>query len=166
VQVTELLARVLSGSPDRCRDLLLDLRLDAALGFTVLRLSSLPMLAPIAQQLEIRLLRRRWDRGDCPTCGNGPLLAELRGLEQFRWLRCGWCASQWQCDRLVCPFCGNRDHGQLREVVVEGHEDACRLNICDACGESLPTVATLTRLSPPALLVAEMETLHLRLLGP
>lgn len=164
-RVVEQLGAVLSGSPERCRDELHNLGLDVSLGFTVLRLSSLPVLATIAQRLEPHLVPGEWDQGDCPICGNWPLLAELRGLEQLRWLRCGWCASQWQMDRLHCPFCGNRDHRQLRDVVVDGQEDAYRLSVCDACGESLPTLATLMPLSPPALLVAEMETLHLRMVA-
>ena len=156
---------VLSHGTEPFRSVLHDLELDEPLGITILRLSSLPQLAPIAWQYDPQIRAARWDGDHCPLCGGEPLLAELRGLEQLRWLRCGWCATQWQVDRLYCPFCNQRDHQHLHDLFLEGQAQGPRLATCDTCSRSLPTLATLDALTAPGLLVAEMETLHLRFLG-
>jgi FdhE protein len=88
-------------------------------------------------------------------------LAEWRGLEQFRWLRCGLCSAGWRADRMFCPFCETRDYRQLHELFAEGDEQKHRVSACDGCGGFLRGISTLAALSPPALLVAEVETLHL-----
>lgn len=160
-RVADLLAHVLAGSPAKCHELMQLNELDAALGCTVLRLASLPLLASFAERLAPRIASSAWDRGSCPVCGNWPMLAEWRGLEQFRWLRCGWCTSEWRLDRMRCPYCDNRDHRTLRELIVEQLGDRYRLTACDACGQSLPALATLGPLSGPELLVAEAEALPL-----
>ena len=82
----------------------------ADLLLTLLRLSLLPCLEQTAVQLTSWYNHQAWGRGYCPACGAWPVLAEQRGLEQRRYLRCGLCASAWEVDRLLCPFCGNRDH--------------------------------------------------------
>jgi hypothetical protein len=163
LRVPEQLTCVLLGAPEKCREQMASLGLDPALGFTILRLCGLPCLSVIAKRLNKEYGTFSWTHGYCPCCGSQPLLAELRGLEQLRWLRCGWCAGQWQVDRLYCASCGNRNHRELRELVIDGQEGS-RLTVCDLCGDSLPTLSTLEALTPPELLVAEMETLHLRLL--
>ena len=57
-------------------------------------------LAPLIAMPLLQACRRAWTNqtpetwphGYCPTCGSWPLLAESRGLEQLRLLRCGLCA--------------------------------------------------------------------------
>jgi len=70
-------------------------------------------LGPIAQLAAMPLLhslRREhptsssWEHGHCPLCGDWPTLAELRGLERERHLRCGRCGSDWRSDAR-CPSC-------------------------------------------------------------
>src|SRR5438552_1345771 len=46
-----------------------------------------------------------WSRGYCPVCGAWPVLAELRGLERTRCLRCGRCGVDWQRPWLACVYC-------------------------------------------------------------
>jgi FdhE protein len=104
-----------------------------------------------------------WHRGYCPTCGSWPLLGEARGLEQDRFLRCGWCASAWPIDRLHCPFCGNRDHHTLGYLHVEGEEDRHRAGTCDLCHGYVKWVSTIFALSEPQMLVADVATIHLDL---
>jgi hypothetical protein len=143
-----------------------DPSLDPDLTASVLRLALLPTLASASQGLG----RRRGDdgrsRGDCPNCGGPPLLAESRGLEQARFLRCGLCAAEWPTLRLRCPTCGTEDPAKLRSAFVEGEESRFRLLLCDRCGTRLKVVSTLVPLSPPALLVAELATVHLDLIDP
>jgi FdhE protein len=133
---------------------------DGALGASVLRFTALPLLAPYTASVQSLWRRGCWPHGFCFVCGSWPLLAETRGLEQFRWLRCGLCSAGWQVDRLFCPFCQSRDHRSLHEFCVEGDEQKHRLTVCDACRGFLRTVSTLTELSVPGLLVSELETIH------
>lgn len=160
-----LLAEVLAGRPDAVHARAEELHLDAALAATVLRLTSLPALAEIAAAVEPLRRSGSWDHGACPTCGSWPLLGEFRGLEQTRMLRCGLCASEWQWARLRCPFCDERDHRQLGYLHVEGEETRYRAATCDACRGYVKMISTLSALSTPHLLVADLATLHLDLIA-
>lgn len=137
--------------------------LDAALARSVLRLSLLPVLAPLAGALDALRPEGLWGRGECPGCGGPAALGESRGLEQRRRWRCGVCAADWAGDRLRCPFCGETDHRRLSYRFAEDRPDAERLCVCETCGGRLAVVATLTPLSAPGLLVAELAAVHLGL---
>src|SRR4030095_9508813 len=63
-------------------------------------------LAAVAQLLVLPLLQAcgrhlasqvpaAWPHGYCPVCGAWTTLAELRGLEQARRLRCSRCGGRW-----------------------------------------------------------------------
>jgi FdhE protein len=159
----ELLAEVLAGRPEGIHERAESLGLDPALTAMVLRLTLYPVLARWAAALAPLRQGVPWEHGYCPTCGSWPLLAEFRGLEQLRFLRCGLCASEWEYPRLLCAFCGNRDHRQLGYFHAEGEESSRRAATCDACGGYVKTLTTLAALSEPALLVADLATLHLDL---
>jgi FdhE protein len=132
---------------------------------TLLRLALLPFLEQVAGQLAPLLANHSWGQGNCPICGAWPVLAEQRGLEQFRHLRCGLCASSWEVDRLLCPFCANRDHLLLGYLQVEGEEQKQRVATCDACQGYLKLRATLTPLTTPQILVEELAMMHLDLIA-
>src|SRR5262249_10102073 len=97
--------------------------------------------------------------------GSWPLLAESRGLEQLRYLRCGLCATAWEGSRFRCLFCGNDDHNKLGYFHVEGEENRYRAASCDECRGYVKVVSTLSALSPPQLLVTDLATLHLDLVA-
>jgi FdhE protein len=137
----------------------------ADLMLTLLRLSLLPCLEQTAIRLAPWYNHQAWGRGYCPTCGAWPVLAEQRGLEQRRYLRCGLCASAWEVDRLLCPFCGNRDHLLLGYLQVESEEHKQRLATCDACHSYVKLRSTLVPLTTPQILVEEVALLHLDLLA-
>jgi FdhE protein len=139
------------------------LGLDAGLTSTLLRFTLFPTLVAIGSALASLRAGVAWERGECPTCGNGPLLGEFRGLDQARHLRCGWCAADWPVPRLFCPFCGCRDHERLGFLHREGEETRFRVATCDACRGCVKMVTTLSALAPLALLVADVATLHLDL---
>ena len=128
-----------------------------------MRLATLPVLAKFAAALEPLCREVAWHHGMCPVCGSWPLLAEFRGLEQNRVLRCGLCAADWQFPRLRCPFCENNDHRELGFFHVEGEEGRHRAATCESCRGYVKTVSSLDRLSVPNLLVADLATLHLDL---
>jgi FdhE protein len=137
----------------------------AELVMTLLRFALLPFLEQVAMQLAPLRTDQPWGRGYCPTCGAWPVLAEQRGLEQLRYLRCGLCASSWEVDRLLCPFCTNRDHLLLGYLQVEGEEQKQRVSTCDACQGYLKLRSTLTPLTTPQLLVEELALVHLDLIA-
>ena len=137
--------------------------IDEALARSVLRLSMLPVLSRVSGRLAPHRPDGLWSRGDCPNCGEPPSLAESRGLEQRRYWRCGLCAADWEGGRFRCPFCGEDDHRRLSYLFAEGEQDRYRLSVCASCGGRLKVVSTLAPLSAPALLVAELATVHLDL---
>lgn len=165
ISPTETLTKVLSADPNEFCETFEPSRSEAGQLMSSLRLWALPRLAPVVQALERHWLGPGWPRGYCPACGSWPLLAESRGLEQFRWLRCGLCGAGWLVDRIFCPFCETRDHRQLQDLFVKGEESRCRVSVCDACRGFVRGLSTLAALTEPGLLVAELETLHLELIA-
>jgi formate dehydrogenase accessory protein FdhE len=160
-----LLSDVLAGRLESVAIKAEALDVDAGQLATVLRLTALPLLAKFADALAERRMGVRWDYGYCPTCGSWPLLAESRGLEQLRFLRCGLCATAWEGSRFRCLFCANEDHRSLGYFHVEGEEDRCRAAICDECHGYVKVISTLSGLSAPQLLVTDLATLHLDLVA-
>lgn len=158
-----LLAEVLAGRPQAVPARASALQLDAGLTATVLRLAVFPVLSKYAAALEPLYSEAGWDLGICPVCGSWPLLGEFRGLEQIRFLRCAMCACEWRFSRLRCPFCANQDHHKLGYFHIEGEEVRYRAATCDECRGYVKMLSTLSALSPPALLAADLATLHLDL---
>lgn len=158
-----LLQAVLDGRPEEVRDRASRLDLDVELTGTVLRLTLFPVLSHLGVELEPVRAGIVWGHGYCPVCGSWPLLGEFRGLEQTRHLRCELCASSWEHARLACPFCGTRDHAALGFLHIEGEESSRRAATCDVCRGYVKTLATLSKLSPLQLLVADLSTTDLDL---
>jgi FdhE protein len=159
----ELVQEALAGRPEAVHARAEAVQLDPPLVASTLRLALFPVLARWAAALAPLRRGIPWHGGYCPTCGSWPLLGEFRGLEQIRFLRCGLCASEWEFPRLLCAFCGNRDHRQLGYFHAEGEESSRRAATCDACGGYVKMVTTLAALSEPGVLVADLATLHLDL---
>jgi FdhE protein len=156
-----LAAELFAGGAQAIRERTDVLGLDPGLTQTVLRLTLLPVLARTNAACAPLRGTARWTQGYCPLCGCWPLLGEFRGLEQTRFLRCGLCTAEWEFPRLLCPFCGTRDHRLLGYLHVEGEEAQYRAATCDACRGYVKMVSTLAALTGPQLLVAELATLHL-----
>ncbi len=158
-----LVAAVTAGRAGYVRERADALGLNADLAATLTRYVLFPAFTPLDAALAPLREGSGWDAGMCPTCGGQPLLAEFRGLDQSRHLRCGLCAASWPAPRQRCPFCGNRDHERLGFLHREGEESQCRAAVCDACRGYLKTLSTLAALPPLSLLVADVATLHLDL---
>lgn len=141
--------------------------LDAGVGATLIRFAAFAKLTALNSALERHHECIDWQRGYCPTCGAPPVFAEFRGLEQLRYLRCGWCAASWQVPRLFCPFCGNRDHQSLGFIRREQSRDSDRLRtaVCDCCRRCVHSVNTLGRLTPLQIWVVEISSLDLGLIA-
>jgi len=160
-----LLDKVLAGEQEAVYAAALACDCDPGLTSTALRLTVFTTLARLGDEWNAHRGQARWEHGYCPVCGNRPLLGELRGLEQILFLRCGWCAAQWEFPRLQCPFCLTRDHQRLGYLNVDGEGEKERAATCDNCRTYVKLVNTLTALSPIDLLVADASTLHLDLVA-
>ena len=160
--IDELLFGVLDLQDDALAERAAAIEVSADLLMSALRLTLLPVLAAAREACSPRVAKQRWHRGLCAWCGRRPMLAELRGLEQLRYLRCGWCAADWEFPRLCCPFCETRDHQQLGYFEIEGQTKQ-RAATCDNCRGYLKTMFTLSALDPPSLLVADLTSMHLDL---
>jgi FdhE protein len=159
-----LLAQLLAGEPQVVHTRGKELGADPGQFATIFRLALYPVLALVQESLLARAPKSLWRHGHCWCCGAWPSLGELRGLEQTRVLRCGWCAAEWEFPRSVCPFCGNDDHRTLDIWHAAGEENRYRAMTCDGCRAYLKMVTTLHTLTAPALLVADLATTHLDLI--
>ncbi len=127
------------------RDLLVGLRnaLELRDGDTILQLTLLPVLHAARRKL---IADASWQAGICPVCAAWPALAESRGLDRARMLRCGRCEAEWQLPWQLCPFCANADHASLAYLYSDGTGEARRVFVCERCKGYLKTLATLSRI--------------------
>ena len=165
LDVHSLAVEVLAGDPGAVADQAARHELDAGMTATLLRWTLLPVLEQTALQFQPLRQHAEWQAGYCPTCGAWPLLAEQRGIEQKRVLRCGLCADDWIVERLLCPFCGSRAHTDIAYLYEEAQQATQRAVTCERCHCYYKAIATLAPLSAPQLLVADLATLHLDLVA-
>jgi FdhE protein len=99
--------------------------------------------------------------GSCPVCGSWPALAESRGLERLRRLRCGSCGSDWSSTWLHCIHCGESDHRRLGSLVPDSGGDSRRVDTCETCHGYVKTIATLTALDPAVVPYEDLATVDL-----
>ena len=102
-----------------------------------------------------------WAYGYCPICGGWPVLAEIRGLDSSRHLRCGGCGGDWETERLHCPFCGERDHENLGSLVSPDSLERQTVDVCDGCGGYLKTITTLAPIPSEHVVLQDLATLVL-----
>lgn len=124
------------------------------------RLAVIPLLTECASRAPAI---SPWPLGHCPVCASWPIVAESRGLERARRLRCPRCAADWAGELLCCGYCGERDHTRLGALVSEGTGATAAADTCLSCGGYLKTVTTLTPLAPEDLLLLDFETVELDL---
>jgi FdhE protein len=117
-------------------------RLPCAAVRAVLPVAAWPWLERCGARLAAEASTNR-ERGWCPICGAWATLAEARGLEGTRRLRCGRCGGDWLAEWLQCPFCGTAEHGKLRGLVGETTGQTRRVDGCAACGAWIKTLTTL-----------------------
>ena len=134
---------------------------DVALLATIANLAALPLLQACGRRADAVLVGIRWTSGFCPVCAAWPSLAELRGLDRTRWLRCGRCGSGWSAAHLGCPYCANADQRSASYLAPERERDSRRAVTCDACRGYLKTVTTLQAIPPVEIGLKDMQTLEL-----
>jgi FdhE protein len=158
---TALAEAALGGAWDEVADVARRLDVDEYSLVAALDYAVRPVLRAAAAQLAPVLAGAVWARGSCPACGAPPLLAELRGAEEGRTLRCGRCASAWPFARLECPGCGERDHRRLLALHAEGEGDHRRADCCESCGLYVKGVAVLDPLAADAVIEEDLATAEL-----
>jgi FdhE protein len=140
----------------------------AALGVAVDTLSVVAQLAatPLLQACRRRLasaVAADWSAGYCPICGSWPALAERRGLERARRLRCVRCGADWGTVSFRCPYCGTDDHRQLGSLVSESDGEARGVDTCICCRGYIKTVSTLRAWAADEVALADLATIDLDL---
>lgn len=130
----------------------------------VARSAAIPILRAAAALLDANAANG-WQRSYCPVCGARPTLAEVRGIERERRLRCGACSADWPLALLHCAFCDEIDHEKLGALSVEGEGQLRRVETCESCHGYLKTATTFDALSFRALMLLDLATIPLDLVA-
>ena len=126
-------------------------------------------LAPLIAMPLVQACRRAWTdaapsswpHGHCPTCGAWPTLAEIRGPDRGRHLRCRRCGGDWTTEWLRCPFCGARDQAPLDSLGPTGRLARDTIEACDHCHGYIKTTRTFTPIPPARVLLQDLATVVL-----
>ena len=148
-------------------------RLDAVAGELEMAPAALRAIATVSVMPLLHACRRAWmaawptdwREGFCPLCGAWPALAEARGLERSRRLRCARCGGDWDTDWLRCPYCRNREHARLGSLVTGAALDTLKLETCEACHGYVKTLTTLQATPPEGVALLDLATVELDLAG-
>lgn len=134
--------------------------LEPAILRVVAQMAALPLLQTCGRALQEQRPASWWE-GYCPLCGAWPTLAEFRGLERKRWLRCGRCASGWEMPWLRCPFCSEAEHTNLGYLAPEEGETTRKVEVCDSCKGYVKAEPTVRRLQPWEIVLDDLATVPL-----
>jgi FdhE protein len=121
---------------------------------------AMPALHACRRSLETSL-PPHWTQGYCPLCGGWPALAEIRGLERERHLRCARCGAGWRIDWLRCPFCGQGDHTRFEALLPDADGETRKVETCLGCRGYVKTVASLQAWLPEQVLIEDVATIDL-----
>jgi FdhE protein len=99
----------------------------------------------------------------CPFCSRKPTLGILRqqGDGGRRSLLCGFCMTEWEFRRVICPGCGQEDSAKLPVYTAETLP-YIRVECCDTCQTYIKTI-DLTKNGLAEPLVDELASVPLNL---
>jgi FdhE protein len=101
------------------------------------------VLQAFAEDLAIRAAPRLGSDTSlrCPRCAVLPVAAVLRDAGQGakRSLLCALCLNEWDCLRIVCPACGEREFERLPVYTAEQFTHV-RIDACDRCRHYMKTI--------------------------
>jgi FdhE protein len=163
-QTLRLLEAVACYDHGRVQTLAEVLGIDAQALAAVAQLLILPLLQACGRHLASQV-STAWPHGYCPVCGAWPTLAELRGLERTRQLRCGRCGSDWAAAWLRCLYCGEANHQRLGSLCPEGTAETRRVETCITCRGYMKTVTTLQGTPPYGVILEDFATVDLDLVA-
>ena len=159
-----LLSAAISGDTAVIQRLAAQLEVGSAALESRAQMAALPLLQACRQQLQ-SLLPQFWSESYCPICAAWPVLAERRGLDRSRRLRCGRCATDWEVEWLYCIYCGERDHRKLGTLLPDDSGEMLKVETCDTCHGYLKSIASLQGFQPLELLLQDLETVELDLVA-
>jgi FdhE protein len=139
-----------------------DVGVDASALGAIAHLAAAPLLHD-ARRAHESARPEPWDAGHCPVCGAFPTLAEARGLEGTRRLRCVRCGSDWWTEWLRCSYCDNRDHETLGALVPDEGGETRRAETCDQCHGYLKMLTTLIAIPSAELGFEDLASIDLDL---
>jgi len=160
-EAVELVQASITRDTERLRTLADRTGVEMNLLATLGSIAVVPLLQACARHGGPLLRAGGWSESYCPVCAAWPTVAEMRGLERERWLRCGRCGAGWSFRGQVCAFCGCSEHKDLSYLAPEGERDSRRAETCDCCGSYLKTLATLGALEPEEVLLRDIDSVEL-----
>lgn len=128
----------------------------------IAQMAALPLLQTCGRALRDQVPASWWE-GFCPVCGAWPTLAEFRGLERKRWLRCGRCATGWEMPWLRCPYCAESEHTNLGYLAPEAGETTRKVEVCDSCKGYVKAEPTVKPLAPWEIVLDDLATVPLEI---
>jgi FdhE protein len=140
-----------------------ELGLDKKILLFLIQSSTRPSVEAGMEQLRSEIDPETWLKGFCPICGSLPSLSLLKDEVGIRYLLCSFCGYQWRIERLICPFCNNKEQESLQYFYGEG-EDAYRIDLCDKCHQYIKTI-DLRRVEGSDLALEDLASLHLDILA-
>jgi FdhE protein len=99
----------------------------------------------------------------CPLCNRKPAAGVMRqqGDGARRSLLCGFCQTEWEFRRVICPGCGQQDHAKLPVYTAESFP-YIRVECCDSCHSYIKSIdLTKNGLADP--IVDELASIPLNL---
>jgi FdhE protein len=160
------LEAAINADADRLEALARSLDIDPDVLAAVAALAVMPLLHALRRRFgPLEALDPRWHEGWCPLCGGWPHLAEQRGLERARRLRCARCGGDWAQPGVRCPYCGVVGHEARAALVSEQDGEARKIETCSACRGYLKSVSTLHAWAGDEVALIDLATVDLDLVA-
>jgi FdhE protein len=163
-EAIEMVLAAVRQDADELGRLAQDANVDPGALASVAHLAAIPLLQQCGRELQEQV-PGFWPHGYCPLCAAWPTLAERRGLDRTRRMRCGRCGGEWEMEWLCCVYCGERDHEKLGMLVPEESGETLKVETCESCRGYLKSVATLQAIPPFELLLRDLDTIELDLVA-
>jgi FdhE protein len=146
----------------RIEDIANEFRLDKKIFSFFIQESIRPSIEAGVERFFNELETENWLKGFCPICGSLPYLSLLKEEVGKRYLLCSFCGYQWRIDRLICPFCNNKEQESLHYLYAEG-EEAYRIDLCEKCDQYIKTI-DLRKVGESDPCLEDLATVHLNML--
>jgi len=147
------------GNEQKVEGIAKELGLDKKILLFFIHSSLKPSIETGVEQLSRKIETETWMKGSCPVCGSLPYLSLLKEEVGKRFLLCSYCGYQWRIDRMICPFCNNRDQESLQFFYAE-EEKTHRIDLCDKCHQYIKTI-DLRTIGETDFPLEDLATLHL-----
>jgi FdhE protein len=159
-----LIAAAVRQDDDAIKELAAERGVDAGALASVAHLAAFPLLQSCGRLHESRV-PSHWHHGYCPICAAWPILAERRGLDRSRRLRCGRCAAEWEVQWLYCVYCGEQEHERLGSLEPDDRGEMLKVETCATCRGYLKSFASLQGFPAFELLLQDLETVEFDLVA-